>query len=130
MKKFIMLVALIFATVLSVSATTKDDKRKDVVIHPTTIGANQEGNQYPRTPDPSIYAYIEDGVLTVSIDRYLGYVSTTIEDANGAEADSYSEYINGTSTYVMNVSALTPGTYTVYLIFADGREYYGIFTVE
>lgn len=88
------------------------------------------GTHVKRTPDPSIYAYIEDGVITVSIDRYLGYVFTSIEDANGAEIDSDTEYINGTSTYVMNVSALTPGTYTVYFMFSDGREYYGIFTVE
>lgn len=97
------------------------------VIIDTTL---KPGSQRPRTPDPSIYAYIEDGVLTVNIDRYLGYVSTTIEDANGAEVESDTEYINGTSTYVMNVSALTPGTYTVYFIFSDGREYYGTFTVE
>ena len=101
--------------------------KSDKIIINATL---KSGHNCPRTPDPSIYAYIEDGVLTVSIDRYLGYVSTTIEDANGAEADSYSEYINGTSTYVMNVSALTPGTYTVYFMFSDGREYYGIFTVE
>lgn len=84
----------------------------------------------PRTPEPSIYAYIEDGVLTVNIGRYLGYVSTTIEDSSNTEVDNDIEYINGTSTYVMNVSSLISGTYTVYFVFSDGREYYGTFTVE
>ena len=84
----------------------------------------------PRTPEPSIYAYIEDGTLTISIERYLGYVSTSIEDANGTEVDSGCEYINGASTYVMNVSSLTTGTYTVYFVFANGIEYYGEFEIE
>lgn len=121
MKKLFLTLLLLCSSILFVNATP--DK---ILIrssqHPTSAG--------PRTPEPSINAYIEDGVLTVSIDRYLGYVSTTIEDANGTEADSDIEYINGASTYVMNVSALTPGTYTVYFMFSDGREYYGIFTVE
>lgn len=84
----------------------------------------------PRTPEPSIYAYIKDGTLTISIERYLGYVSTSIEDANGTEVERDYEYINGTSTYVMNMSTLAPGTYTLYFAFADGRGYYGSFIIE
>ena len=100
---------------------------EDVVIIDILVNPKGPG---PRTPEPSIYAYIEDGVLTVSIDRYLGYVSTTIQDSSDTEVDNDIEYINGTSTYVMNVSSLTSGAYSVYFAFSDGREYYGTFTVE
>lgn len=124
MKKF-MLSLLMFATFLCMTA-----ERKDVDVWPTNGNTSTHGTKHPRTPEPSIYVYIEDGVLTVSIGRYLGYVSTTIQDSSDTEVDNDIEYINGTSTYVMNVSSLTPGAYSVYFAFSDGREYYGTFTVE
>lgn len=124
MKKTFFLLVLFCGLYICTTPCFADNSKitLDVVKLPKGVGS--------RTPDPSIYAYIEDGLLTVSIDRYLGYVSTTIEDANGAEVDSDSQYICGALTYVMNVSALTSGTYTVYFIFSDGREFYGTFTME
>lgn len=111
--------------VLSVSA-----QKKEVEVHPLQQPTASEGSGHQRTPTPSIYTYIEDGTLTVSIERYHGYVSTSIEDANGTEVDGDCDYINGASTYVMNVGSLTAGMYTIYFVFADGREYYGTFEIE
>lgn len=124
MKKPLLFLTILCGLFLHVSHTYADDHKTTIHVVKLPISS------VPRTPEPSIYAYIEDGTLTISIERYLGYVSTSIEDANGTEVERDYEYINGTSTYVMNMSTLAPGTYTLYFAFADGRGYYGSFIIE
>lgn len=120
---------LFLLLLVSVVCLFVDAQKKEVEVHPLQQTTSSEGSGHSRTPEPSISAYIEDGNLTISIERTLGYVSTLIEDANGTEVDIYYEYVNGTSTYVMNVASLTPSTYNLFFVFADGREYCGVFEI-
>lgn len=106
-------------------------QKKEVVIHPSEQTSTIWGtHRHPRTPEPSIEAYIEDGVITISIDRYAGSIVTTIDDSSDNTVVFNMQYMSGSTSYTIDVSALSEDTYTIYFTFSDGREYYGTFLIE
>lgn len=105
-------------------------QKKEVVIHPSEQTSTTGGRKYPRTPEPSIEAYIEDGVITLNIDRFMGSVATTIDDSSDNVVVTDLQYMSGSTSYTIDVSALSEDTYTIYFTFSDGREYYGTFLIE
>lgn len=105
-------------------------QKKEVVIDPLRQTTSAEGTKHPRIPEPSFYAYIEDGVLTISIDRYAGSIVTTIDDSSDNTVVFDMQYMSGSTSYTIDVSALSEDTYTIYFTFSDGREYYGTFLIE
>ncbi len=104
-------------------------QKKEVTISPSRQTTSCEGTKHPRTPEPSIEAYIEDGVITLNIDRFMGSVATTIDDSSDNTVVTDFQYMSGSTSYTIDVSSLAADTYTLYLTFSDGREYYGTFNV-
>lgn len=53
---------LILFVLLSATFMCMVAEKKDVIIYPPNQSSTDLGSKHPRTPEPSIYAYIEDGV--------------------------------------------------------------------
>lgn len=124
MKKLFLFV---FASVTYLYMTAEN---KEVTICPSRQTTSCEGTKHPRTPEPSIEAYMGDGVITLYIDRFMGSVATTIDDSSDNTVVTDFQYMSGSKSYTIDVSSLAADTYTIYLTFSDGREYYGTFSIE
>ena len=99
-----------------------------VPIDPTPIG------DPPSVPDPKSLlpeasAYLNQGVVTVSIDWYAGYADIYVEDEDGNEVADDTIYVNGHASTQLNVSTLSSGTYTLYIKLRDGSIFSGSFQI-
>ena len=83
----------------------------------------------PKSMNIEVSAYLNQGVVTVSIDWYAGYADIYVEDEDGNEVADDTIYVNGHASTQLNVSTLSSGTYTLYIKLRDGSIFSGSFQI-
>lgn len=90
-------------------------------------GFNQQG----RTHMPSltkVSADYEDGIITLKIEKYTGYIRTYIYDRDGNIAGYVYSYISGNGLVTIDIANPIRGNYSL-IIALDNKEYTGKFYI-
>lgn len=103
-----------------------------LVVYSDPIDIRKTANQRPdgpRTSSPSVSADMENGLITVDINRYLGNASVKINNEDGETLLTNIAYISGHTAFTTSVSQLTSGSYTILIELEDGTAYIGSFNI-
>lgn len=89
---------------------------------------NEKGTTGPRSSLLTIETETNGDELTIDINRYVGnvLVSVVAQDGCGSYANTYC--INGHSSFTIDFSEFTDGTYTLVLTLQNGTIYSGQIT--
>ncbi len=127
MKKLFLLIASLF--LMSAYATTDDPTTivvQDVKDEPPK--GSHHGNKAPARRIFSGYYSSSAGAVTIFFHENLGQATITVDGAEGTVAAASADTAFGEA--IVNVPALTTGTYTVTITTASGGVYSGYFHVN
>lgn len=91
------------------------------------VAKHQKG--HTRTGNPEVSASIEQNVISVEIDKYVGRVFVKIVDTNRNIVNTITGYINGHGTLDLSIDNISSDFYILNLVL-DDVEYEGTFKSE
>lgn len=98
---------------------------EDITIRRTNVF--QSGGA--RTSGPVVIAYIDNGIITIHINRYVGNIFIDIIDESDNLVLSDSCYSNGHNYFNVSFENQGTGCYTICITLDNGDEYSGYFMI-